>query len=228
MSQQVFREHPLSLRIRHDSRPWRSVRTYTNTFEIKSQHKTIQLFKTAWWDKARKATMLHVACQPHQLAWLPAAVLRIVRPRQKLNEECPPKGRGGICCGYANIHRSPEREFGGGLPPIRIVLDSLRVYFTTAHILHCQWQSFSIFNFSISHCFQVGLLDFWMFGPNYLSIGIHGHGRFLPTKLEEWQMTLSNEKENKLKPRQNKHFLFSFNGGLLSSTLNLRCLISWA
>lgn len=66
MSQQVFREHLLSLRIRHDSMPWRSGRTHTNTSEIKSQHKTIQLFKTAWWDKARKATILHLACQPNQ------------------------------------------------------------------------------------------------------------------------------------------------------------------
>lgn len=77
-----------------------------------------------------------------------------------------------------------EKRWRNVLPSIRVVLDCLRIDFTAAHVLHSQWQPLSIFDFSISHCFQVSLLDFGMFSPNNFSICIHGHGRFFTTKLE--------------------------------------------
>ena len=71
--------------------------------------------------------MLHRACRQDQQDWLPATVLRTVRPGQKLNEEWASQGSAGTSCGYANTHRGPEGDSGGSLPPVRIVLNSLRV-----------------------------------------------------------------------------------------------------
>ena len=60
---------------------------HTNTYEIEStqNYSTVQNWVVG---KARKAIMLHHACRQDQQAWLPATVLRTVRPGQKLHEEC--------------------------------------------------------------------------------------------------------------------------------------------
>lgn len=88
---------------------------------------------------------------------------------------------------YLNNNRHQKRWrilFWNLLPSIRVVLNCLRIDFAAPHILYCQGQSLSVFDFGISHSFQVSLLDLWMLSPNDFSICIHGHGRFFTTKLE--------------------------------------------
>ena len=70
---------------------------------------------------------------------------------------------------------------------IGIMSNGLRIHFTGSHILDGQGQPFTILDLRsvTGNRFQIGLLNLTMFSINDLSRGIHGHGRFFPSKLDQ-------------------------------------------
>ena len=70
-------------------------------------------------------------------------------------------------------------------PPVRIVLDCLGVHLTAAHVLHGERESLSVLDLVLLQRLQTRLLHLAVFGPNYLSAGVHGHGGLLPAELDQ-------------------------------------------
>lgn len=79
------------------------------------------------------------------------------------------------------------------------MLDGLGVNLTAAHVFDSQWQPLSIFDLSITHSLQVGLLYFTVFGPDDFAISVHRHSRLLPTNLQSRRRVGSKYSYNYLK-----------------------------
>lgn len=80
------------------------------------------------------------------------------------------------------------------VPSVRVMLDGLGVNLTAAHVFYSQWEPLSVLDLSVTHCLQVGLLYFAVFGPNDFPIGVHRHSRFLTTHLQRGE----GEKDKRL------------------------------